>query len=204
MLNQLQLLFDKPELWSGPLLLGIKFDQNCNNQVRRSLSLHVSQIILSLSRGLIEKRQNYQNKGPICRRIGKALRNLMKYLKCPCDNHVRRHCLITRASKLASNWFTWNAGGIFLALYICFLLDQRNEANEVCRAVNKDTWLFEPSYLSLWCPVERRLSLIILPWFYRRYLILFMALDFMAGCLGGLINLHVCWHLSDLFSAGIM
>lgn len=84
-LNQLQLLFYKPELWSGPLLLGVKADQNCNNQVRRSLSLHVSQIILSLSHSLIEKRPNYQNKGPICRRIGKALCNLMKYLKCPCD-----------------------------------------------------------------------------------------------------------------------
>lgn len=43
--------------------------------------------------------------------------------KMPCDNHGRRHCLLTRASKLASNWFTWNAGGIFPALYICFLLD---------------------------------------------------------------------------------
>lgn len=100
-----------------------KADQNCNNQVRRSLSPHASQIILSLSHSLIEKRPNYQNKGPICRRIGKALCNLMKYLKNPCDNHGRRHCLLTRASKLASNWFTWNAGGIFLALYICFLLD---------------------------------------------------------------------------------
>ena len=69
-----------------------------------------------------EKRPNFQYKGPICRRIGNALHNLMKYLKeCPCDNHVRRHCLITRASKLASNWFTWNVGGIFLALYFCFM-----------------------------------------------------------------------------------
>ena len=83
---------------------------------------HHSQIILSLSDRSEEKRPNYQYKGPICRRIGNALHNLMKYLnECPCDNHVRRHCLITRASKLASNWFTWNVGGIFLALYVCFM-----------------------------------------------------------------------------------